>query len=679
MVNDEGAQVNEGVRTEDGTSHYYCSRPLGKAEGTSPASVSSKNDSKNRCSPDNQCPSCANFTPDPTLTPKQAQWLESRKSLHGRTEPFQLTNLHLKPKKQKQAFLVIISPFFENGIMTAIVANTLLMACHSFPQPTEWWDEFKAALGYTFAFIFFVEFCLKIFALRNNYWKDPWNLFDFFCVIATFVGIVLNLLGVGLGAVMSVIRIFRVARLFRLLRFMKGVNKIFMALVYSLPKLANVCILLVLLLCLYGILGVQLFAQNQFSDTLDLHGNFQNFPRAFITLFRAMTGEAWNEMMHDLAKNEQDFLNKESWCSPAGLWDTEKAETFRILKDKCMIDYPNKCPEYPTITKFYFVTFCLIITFMVLNIVIAVILEGYEDGKEHTEGEVIDACITVWKKYDPDYTMFIPFQEAFRYSDEVLHKITNGVEDEELKTPEIRMSPTCSFGVDFACIPMKYAQAFDMQMTEDGQVHFIPVVKLVLRFMHSNNDPEMLKEIEETDTKLSKKDKDKLQRMESKQLMKNNAVLQEGTSLPAQVAASKIQRRFKARQARRAAKNDIERRFSGSQSSPVGAYPSQDNPRDETDGLVAESVSSTPGRAPEGTLSAEAAGTTAAASASTGPLPNGLQPRSPANVDGLDEPGRWTMVNVSPAESGAATAGGNNGQADRAPTSGMVLNPPPGG
>merc|ERR1719375_1867082 len=133
--------------------------------------------------------------------------------------------------------------------------------------------------------------------------------------------------------------------------------------------------------------------------------------------------------MHDLARSEADFLNgprigdDKSWCSPPGLWDTETVSTYKILKDKCMIDHPNQCNEYPWVPQLYFISFTLSITFMVLNLVIAVILEGYEDGKVHTEGEVIEECIKMWKKYDPNYTMFIPFQDAFRYADEVMVKM----------------------------------------------------------------------------------------------------------------------------------------------------------------------------------------------------------------------------------------------------------------
>jgi hypothetical protein len=596
------------------------------------------------------------------------------------TAPFELTNLHKKPPSQKQLFLLISSPAFENTIMSAIILNTLLMACNAFPAPTEWWSGMLEGAGYVFAFIFFVEFVLKFYALRSKYWKDSWNDFDFFCVVATAVGIFVNIVSdANIGTLMSVIRIFRVARLFRLLRFLKGVNKIFMALVYSLPKLANVTILLVLLLVLYSILGVQLFAKVKFSDTLNIHGNFQDFPRAFTTLFRSMTGEAWNEIMHDLDKEEKDFIlgprisDSKSWCSPPALFDTSSEDTFKVLQDKCLIEHPNQCREFAYTSQIYFVSFCFIITFSVLNLVIAVILEGYEDGQEHTESDVIDVCRKLWKKYDPDYTLFIDFHNAFKYCDEVLHEQGSRVADVELPVPPLRPSPTSALGVDLACIPLKYANALDLRINEEGKVHFHLVVKLVLRILVTNNDPACIKELEETGEKLSPSDAKKLRDLEEKQIERNNLgkLLRSETnvSLRAQVAASKIQRTIKAKQARNVARKEMERR----RSTRFLQTQEFDAPGTVSSSMKAESVSTDDMPGP-----VTHAGATVSESSVVEETERVLLPRNPANVDGLDEPGRWRTVRVA-SPTGLEEAASLLRSAADERNDVVVLNPPPGG
>merc|ERR1719379_2786090 len=110
-----------------------------------------------------------------------------------------------------------------------------------------------------------------------------------------------------IGAVLSLIRFLRIARLFRIVRFLKGLNKLFTALILSIPKLLNVGIVLCLLLFLYSVLGVALFGKVKYYRSHSEHANFRNFLNAFVTLSRSMTGEGWNEIMHDLSKNKEFF------------------------------------------------------------------------------------------------------------------------------------------------------------------------------------------------------------------------------------------------------------------------------------------------------------------------------------------------------------------------------------
>merc|ERR1719161_705437 len=172
-----------------------------------------------------------------------------------------------------------------------------------------------------FACIFAVEGGLKLFALRKSYFADGWNCFDFICVVATFFGIAIDrATDLEIGSVMSAIRIFRIARLFRLVRFAKGLNRLFTAFILSIPKLLNVAAILFFLLFLFSVLGVQLFAKVRYHDPHSIHGNFHDFYRAFMTLVRCMTGEAFNEMMHSLSKNLEYFAQIDgSTCYPTPL------------------------------------------------------------------------------------------------------------------------------------------------------------------------------------------------------------------------------------------------------------------------------------------------------------------------------------------------------------------------
>merc|ERR1719171_3071396 len=143
-----------------------------------------------------------------------------------------------------------------------------------------------------------------------------------------------------------------------------------------------------LLLVLYSILGVQLFSQVKYNGSLDDHGNFRNFFWAFTTLFRSTTGESWNEIMHDVGKDDSQHLAAGSWCSPPDLFDA--IDKHSILKDKCLIEHPNSCGSrfYHEATVF-FVSYTVLITFIIMNVVIAVIIDGYEEGTASKEAAVV--------------------------------------------------------------------------------------------------------------------------------------------------------------------------------------------------------------------------------------------------------------------------------------------------
>lgn len=97
-------------------------------------------------------------------------------------------------------------------------------------------------------------------------------------------------------------RAFRISRILRLVKRAKSLKIIFETFIVTIPALVNVGGLLLLFLYLYSILGVSLFADVMLQSTYDGNANFKTFWRAFLLLFRASTGEAWNSIMYDLAR-----------------------------------------------------------------------------------------------------------------------------------------------------------------------------------------------------------------------------------------------------------------------------------------------------------------------------------------------------------------------------------------
>jgi len=396
------------------------------------------------------------------------------------------------PPQRRRVYNFVAHAIFERTIMTCIVVNTLLMAIEVFPEletpETKPWRDFKEGINLFFATVFLVEAVLKLIAFRRNYWKDPWNIFDFGCVFATVIGLVLQYSnsGINISSLASVIRIFRIARLFRLLKFkpLRPMNKLFSALAVSLVKLANVGVVACLFLILFSILGVNLFATaSQEEDTLNGHGNFKNFWTAFITLFRASTGEAWNEIMHDLHKDEVDFFRDGRWCTPAYLFDWQ--DNYSVLKEKCLIEKPNSCVTtfwgWNPLPWAYWILYTLFIGLVIMNIVVAVILEGYDESKASDEGAIIETCKVLWdRKYDPNHKMQIPSEKAVRFILEAIKELqADGLVGGE--AVHISTLEATSFTNQLTKIPMRFARAFDLSIMV-REVTFFDAVRQVLRF-----------------------------------------------------------------------------------------------------------------------------------------------------------------------------------------------------
>ena len=85
---------------------------------------------------------------------------------------------------------------------------------------------------------------------------------------------------------------------------MKELQKIVNTFILAIPELANVGSLLILFIYLYSVLGVFLFAHVKFGESLNKDANFRDFPTAALTLFRIVTGEAWNELMIESSQHD---------------------------------------------------------------------------------------------------------------------------------------------------------------------------------------------------------------------------------------------------------------------------------------------------------------------------------------------------------------------------------------
>jgi hypothetical protein len=273
-----------------------------------------------------------------------------------------------------------------------------------------------------------------------------------------------------------------------------------------------------------------------------------------------MTGEGFNELMHSFSKNEVWFMQTmQDKCYSSDLHDVT-ADSFDILDGKCLIENPHQCGK-SNFAYIYFVTYTCLITFIIFNLVVAVILEGFEDASTNEESDLVGTCLETWRKYDDNYTMVLPLTDVFAFIKEVtdIHNQEKEAKGEVGLLAPFLPPPAAGQGKERKCditaIPMWIANSSCLHFECGTQhMHFIDAVKMAFTVVLSQNSPvhcKMMKEKAAEDVKESKKI-DHLEDKHKKSKEFHRKMFSTGTTdLATEVASTKIQVLFIGRKARK--------------------------------------------------------------------------------------------------------------------------------
>ena len=316
------------------------------------------------------------------LTDTQAEWISAQRKLLSETAdkppvPPQIRGVDnpgvcvgcINTLLQKINTLVCSSAF-DKCIVCCIVLNTLVMA-GTYEGEAEWWSEILLSINSALTFVFTLEAVLKLSGLGlSQYFRSRWNCFDFFLVTGSLID------QSGLKWFNTALfRIFRIARAIRLARSLTGLRKITQTLYLSLPALVNVGTLLFLLLFVYAVLGVYLFAipaDGEYPAGLGRHANFDDWGSAMLVLLRTMTGEDWQVLMFG--------------CS--------------VIAE-------------PWVAWVYFSTYVFLASFVTINLFVMIIADNFDQDTQLTTAatdaaaELSALFKKVWAELDPYATRYI--------------------------------------------------------------------------------------------------------------------------------------------------------------------------------------------------------------------------------------------------------------------------------
>ena len=244
------------------------------------------------------------------------------------------------------------SNFFNQFIIGTILLTGVVVGAQTYKDFAEKNVTVLNFLDQTILVIFTIEALIKILAEGHrpfNYFKNPWNVFDFAIVAACLLEPFLQL---G-GAFLPILRLARILRVLRLITAIPKLQLLVTCLLKSLPSMFYVSILLFLLFYVYGAMAVFLFGEND-----PIH--FRNLQTSILSLFRVVTLEDWSDVM---------YINM--YGSNAYGYSVDDLSKWNPASS-----------QSPLGAAIFFVSFVLIGTMIVLNLVIGVIMNSMDESNE---------------------------------------------------------------------------------------------------------------------------------------------------------------------------------------------------------------------------------------------------------------------------------------------------------
>lgn len=179
---------------------------------------------------------------------------------------------------RRESILNIVEhPLFRKFIVFIIILNSTVLGVLTSDLPDGWHTAFVLIDGTCIA-IFVVEILMRCYAHGWQFFKSGWNVFDYIVVVLSLM---------PYGQIFSVLRTIRALRVLRLISSIPAMRKAVEALLYSLPGVASAGALLLVVLYVCGVLGV-----NMFGEAFPQY--FGHLGRTLFTLFQIMTLESWS-------------------------------------------------------------------------------------------------------------------------------------------------------------------------------------------------------------------------------------------------------------------------------------------------------------------------------------------------------------------------------------------------
>lgn len=171
------------------------------------------------------------------------------------------------------------SPRFDAAMLVVIVLNALVLGAETYDSVDARHGTTLHALNDVFLGIFVAELLVRLAACwprPGTFFKGGWNAFDFVVIAGSFVP--------GLRENATLLRLLRLGRIVRAVRLLPDLRVLVVAVGRSIPGVASLAAMTLLLIYLYGMVGWVIFQDHD-------PANFENVGQSMVTMFVLLTLE----------------------------------------------------------------------------------------------------------------------------------------------------------------------------------------------------------------------------------------------------------------------------------------------------------------------------------------------------------------------------------------------------
>ena len=169
-------------------------------------------------------------------------------------------------------------PRTERIVIGLIILNAITLGLETSSSLMAEYGGLLHAIDQILLAIFVLELVARMIVKQGQFFRDPWNVFDFLVVSVALVPSTDSF---------SVLRALRVLRILRLITALPSLKRVVGGLISAMPGMGSISLLMGLIYYVFAVMGTKLFAQTA-------PDQFGTLGATAYTLFQVMTFDDWS-------------------------------------------------------------------------------------------------------------------------------------------------------------------------------------------------------------------------------------------------------------------------------------------------------------------------------------------------------------------------------------------------